>query len=225
MIEIRLFEAFAGYGSQLMALRRLERKYPGQLKVTPVGFSEIDEYAIKAYKTCHGEGCRNYGDITKINWQEVPDFDLFTYSFPCTNISIAGAQAGMEEGSGTSSSLLWECRKAIIAKRPKYLMLENVKALISKTYRAQFATWLEELESYGYKTFWKLLNANEFNVPQNRERVFAISILRDPNSDIAPSYTFPESMPLTKTEDDYLEQNVDERFFLSEESIKKYYDV
>jgi DNA (cytosine-5)-methyltransferase 1 len=122
MKEIRVFEAFAGYGSQLMALKQLEKDYPDKIKVTPVGIAEIDKYAIQAYKAVHGE-VTNYGDISKINWDEVPDFDLFTYSSPCQDFSNAGLQRGGEEGSGTRSSLLWECRRAILAKKPKYFAL------------------------------------------------------------------------------------------------------
>jgi len=116
MIEIRIFEAFAGYGSQLMALRRLEKEYPDQIKVTPIGISEIEKNAVKAYKAVHGE-VPNYGDISKIDWSQVPDFDLFTYSSPCQDFSNAGLQRGGEAGSGTRSSLLWECERAIAAKK------------------------------------------------------------------------------------------------------------
>ena len=169
MEEIRVFEAFAGYGSQLMALKQLEKDYPDKKKFTPVGIAEIDKYVIQAYKAVHGE-VTNYGDISKINWDEVPDFDLFTYSFPCTDISIAGVQKGFAEDSGTRSSLLWECRKAIIAKRPKYLLLENVKALVQKKNLPEFNKWLTELESYGYTNYWKVLNAKDYGVPQNRKK-------------------------------------------------------
>lgn len=109
--KIRVFEAFAGYGSQSMALRRLGIDYE------VIGISEIDKYAIQAYMAVHGE-TPNYGCISKIDWKEVPDFDFLTYSFPCTDISSAGLQKGLEEGSGTRSSLLWECKKAIEAKKP-----------------------------------------------------------------------------------------------------------
>ncbi len=124
---LRVFEAFAGYGSQSMALRNIGVDHE------VVGISEIDKYAIAAYNATHPE-TRNYGDICKIDWRVVPDFDLFTYSFPCTDISNAGAQAGFEEGSGTRSSLLWECKKAIEEKHPKYLLMENVKAITSKKF-------------------------------------------------------------------------------------------
>lgn len=115
---IRVFEAFAGYGSQSMSLERLKQDY-SYFDYEVVGISEIDKYAVKAYNATH-KPTTNYGDISLIDWDIVPDFDLFTYSFPCQDISIAGMQRGFKAGSGTRSSLLWECRKAIEAKRPKY---------------------------------------------------------------------------------------------------------
>ena len=125
---LRVFESFAGYGSQSMALQRLKDNYPTfDFKV--VGFSEIDENAIKAYKAVHGD-IKNYGDISKVNWDDVPDFDLFTASSPCQDISSSGKQAGLEEGSGTRSSLLWECKRAILAKKPRYVFFENVRVFM-----------------------------------------------------------------------------------------------
>lgn len=94
MKEIRTFEAFAGYGSQLLALRRLEAVNPDKIKVVPVGISEIDPHATKAYHAVHGEDVLNYGDICKIDWNAVPDFDLLTYSSPCQDFSIAGLRQG-----------------------------------------------------------------------------------------------------------------------------------
>lgn len=123
------------------------------------------------------ENVTNYGDITTIDWDNVPDFDLFTYSVPCTNISLAGRREGFTEGSGTESSLLWECRRAICAKRPKYLLLENVPALVNSKNIAHFNKWIAELNSYGYTSYWQLLNAKNFGVPQSRNRLFMISIL------------------------------------------------
>lgn len=192
-MKIRVFEAFAGYGSQHLALKRLKRDYQS-FDFEVVGISEIDKYAIRAYEALHGEA-NNYGDISKIDWMQVPDFDLFTYSFPCTDISTAGKQQGFDEGSDTRSSLLWECRKAIIQKRPKYLLMENVKAICSKKFMPLFQKWLQSLEDYGYYTNWAVLNAKNYGVPQNRERCFAISIRRD-LLDPSPVYHFPEPLPL-----------------------------
>lgn len=208
-MKIRVFEAFAGYGSQSLALERLKRYFP-EFDYEVVGISEIDRYAVTAYKALHGD-VPNYGDISKINWNKVPDFDLFTYSFPCTNLSNAGRQEGCEEGSGTASSLLWECRKAIVAKRPRYLLMENVKALVSLKFLPYFLKWQSELVSYGYSNFARVLNAKDFGCPQNRERIFMVSIL-----DRQATYHFPEPFPLDRRIKDILEEDVDERYFLSE---------
>lgn len=209
MEYLRVFEAFSGYGSQSMALRRLG------IDFEVVGISEIDKYAIKAYMAVHGD-TPNYGDIQKIDWSSVPDFDFLTYSFPCTDISTAGQQKGLAEGSGTRSSLLWECRKAIEAKRPKYLLMENVKNLVSKKFTPYLKEWLKFLEEQGYSNYTKVLNAKDFGVPQNRERVFMVSILGE------SSFHFPKPFTLEKRLKDVLEKDVDESFYLSEKVVNTF---
>lgn len=210
---LRVFEAFAGYGSQAMALERI-KKYDPNFEFEVVGISEIDKYALQAYEAVHGH-CPNYGDISVIDWNNVPDFDLFTYSFPCTDISNAGLQKGLEEGSGTRSGLLWECRKAIETKRPKYLLMENVKALVGKKFKPEFEKWLAELEAYGYTSYYQVLNAKDYGVPQNRERVFCVSILGEHEF-----YTFPNPVELDQRLKDVLEPTVDDKFVLSDKSIE-----
>ncbi len=209
---LRVFEAFAGYGSQAMALKRLSYHNP-DFKFQVVGISEIDKYAITAYMAVHGD-TPNFGDISKIDWAEVPDFDLFTYSFPCTDISSAGQQKGLAEDSGTRSSLLWECKKAIEIKQPKYLLMENVKALTQKKFLPFLHKWQLWLNKQGYSNFTQVLNATDYGVPQSRERVFMVSIL-----DKDASYTFPKPHPLEKRLKDVLEDVVDEKYFLSDERI------
>lgn len=186
---LRVFEAFAGYGSQHLALKRLGAQFE------VVGISEIDKYALKAYEALHGSVPANYGDISKIDWSEVPDFDLFTYSFPCQDISIVGERKGLDEGSGTNSSLLWECKKAIEAKKPRILLMENVKNLVGKKNRPNYDKWLQYLVSLGYKNYWGVLNARDFGVPQNRERVFCISFLD------SRAYNFPKGEQVGTLED------------------------
>jgi DNA (cytosine-5)-methyltransferase 1 len=209
---LRVFEAFAGYGSQHLAFDRIKKHIPGfDFKV--VGISEIDKYAIQAYEAIHGE-CPNYGDISKINWEEVPDFDFFSYSFPCTDISNAGVQKGLSEDSGTRSSLLWECRRAIIEKKPKYLLMENVKALVSKKFIGEFQKWCRELESYGYTNYSKVINATSCGIPQNRERIFVVSVLGDHKP-----FHFPQPIPLEKRLKDVLEPEIDDKYVLSDQAI------
>ena len=198
---LRVFEAFAGYGSQSIALRNLGIEYE------VVAISEIDKYAIKAYETIHGP-TNNLGDICKINPSDIPDHDLFTYSFPCQDLSVAGKQAGL--GKGTRSGLLYECEKVIEAKKPKYLLLENVKSLVGKKFKPQFDKWLAYLESLGYTNYWKILNAKDYGVPQNRERVFVVSILGDHKP-----YEFADKIPLDKCIADILEDEVDEKYYIN----------
>ena len=217
-MKIRVFTAFSGYDSQCLALNRLKRDNP-RFDYELVGWSEIDQYAIQAHNALFPQWAeRNYGDISKIDWSQVPDFDLFTYSSPCQDFSNAGLQRGAEEGSGTRSSLLWECRRAIIAKRPKYLLFENVAAVVSKKFLPLFNKWIAELDSYGYENFWQVLNSKDYGIPQNRKRVFMVSILRD-GVEPYPSYSFPKPFPLELRLKDMLEENVDEKYYLSDKTI------
>lgn len=212
MSKIKIFEAFAGIGTQSMALERIKQEIP-DFDYEVVGISEIDKYAIAAYNAVH-HGVKNYGDIALVDWGDVPDFDLLTYSFPCTNISMAGRREGLEEGSGTSSSLLWECRRAIETKRPKYLLLENVPALVNSKNIAHFNRWIEELVSYGYTNYWQCLNSKDYGVPQSRNRLFVVSILD------GGEYSFPGGIVLTKCMNDLLEDVVDERYYLRRATIE-----
>lgn len=153
----------------------------------------------------------NLGDISKVVTQDIPDHDLFTYSFPCQDISAAGKGLGLDEGSDTRSSLLWECQKVIAVKKPKYLLLENVKNLVGKKHKHNFDKWLEWLEDQGYKSYWQILNAKDYGVPQNRERVFVVSILGEHEP-----YEFPGPIELELRLKDILESEVDEKFYLTE---------
>ena len=213
-MKLKVFTAFSGYDSQCMALDRLHQNNP-YFTYELVGWAEIDKYVIQAHNAVYPQWAeRNYGDISKIDWAQVPDFDLFTYSSPCQDFSQAGKQAGGTEGSGTRSSLLWECRRAILAKRPKYLLMENVAALVSKKFIRLFNAWQLELESYGYSNFAKVLNAKDYGVPQNRERIFMVSVL-----DETARYEFPAPMQLTIRLKDVLEKEVEERYYLKDEKI------
>lgn len=140
----------------------------------------------------------------------------FCYSFPCQDVSTAGLQRGLQEDSGTRSSLLWECRKAIRIKRPKYLLLENVKGLVSKKNMPFLQKWLIELEEYGYANYVKVLNAKDYGVPQNRERVFVVSVMGN------EPYQFMKPFELDRRLKDVLEHNVDDRYYLSDKTIKTF---
>ena len=206
---LKVFESFAGIGTQRMGLER------AGIDHEVVGICEIDKFAIDSYQAIHGE-TENYGDISKIEPKDLPDFDLFTYSFPCQDISMAGKQKGFDKESGTRSSLLWECERIIEAKRPKYLLMENVKALTFKKNLPGYEKWLEILSNLGYTNYSKILNAKDYGVPQNRERVFCISILDDDQG-----FEFPEKQVLGIKLKDVLEHNVDEKYYLSNDRVKQ----
>ena len=199
---LKVIEAFAGVGSQRMALRNLGIEH----KV--VGIFEIDKFALKSYEAIHGE-CPNLGDISKIKVEDIPQHDLFTYSFPCQDLSIAGKQKGMIRGV-TRSGLLYECERIIKYCKPKYLLLENVKNLVGKKNKPQFDEWLKFLEDLGYTNYWKVLNAKDYGVPQNRERVFVVSILGDHKP-----YSFPLPIKLNKSIKDILEDEVEEKYYMN----------
>lgn len=210
-MTLKVFEAFAGIGSQTQALKNIGVDHE------VVAISEIDKWAIASYEAIHGK-TKNLGDISKLKDEDIPEHDLFTYSFPCQDISLAGERKGLDEGSGTRSSLLWECERVIRAAKPKYLLLENVKNLVSKKHKHNFDKWLKILEGYGYKNYWQVLNAKDYGIPQNRERVFVVSI----RNDIDCAFEFPKPMPLVKHLKDMLEDQVDEKFYLSKEMQDKF---
>jgi len=206
---LRLIELFAGIGSQTQALKNIGVPH----KV--VAISEIDKYAITSYTAIHGEP-NNLGDIKEI--KELPDADLWTYSFPCQDISVAGKGAGIKEG--TRSGLLFEVERLLkVAAEnntlPKYLLLENVKNLVSKKFKADFDAWLKVLEDLGYTNYWQILNAKDYGIPQNRERVFCVSIRGEHKP-----FAFPEKQELTLRLRDMIDPVVEERFYLKESTIR-----
>ena len=206
---LRLIELFAGIGSQTQALTNIGIAH----KV--VAISEIDKYAIQSYEAMHGKA-NNLGDIRKI--EELPDADLWTYSFPCQDISVAGKGAGIKEG--TRSGLLFEVERLLrVASEkgtlPKYLLLENVKNLVSKKFKADFDKWLDFLAELGYTNYWKVLNAKDYGIPQNRERVFCVSIRGEHEP-----FVFPKPKELTIRLRDMIDEAVDERFYLKESTIR-----
>ena len=165
-MKIKAITLFSGYDSQCLALDRLREEHPG-FDYELLAWSEIDKYAIQAHNLIYPQWAdRNLGDVSKIEWEKYPEFkdcDLLTTSFPCTDLSAAGKQAGMGKGSGTRSSLIWECERAIKEIRPKYILMENVKALVSKKFMPFFQEWIDLVDGgYGYRSHWKVLNATDY---------------------------------------------------------------
>ena len=157
-----------------------------------VGFSEIDKPAIKTYLR-HYPNHKNFGDATKINPSDLPDFDMLCGGFPCQSFSIAGKRQGFQDTRGT---LFHEILRIIKVKQPRLLFLENVKGLLSADDGWCFATIISSLDELGYNVEWQILNSKNFGVPQNRERVFIIGHLRTkPSRQIFPlgeGYKEPE---------------------------------
>lgn len=203
---IRLFECFAGYGTTTFALKQLG------LEHELIGFSEIDKYAVKCFQQNHGG--TNYGDITKIDWSCVPDFDLLTGGFPCQAFSTAGKQLGEADARGV---LGLELTKALIMKQPKYFLFENVKGFMSKKFKETREKFIKSWEEAGYVVHFKVLNTKDFGVPQNRERVWFIGIRKD----VQQSFKFPEPFELKLKLKDILEEKVDAKYFLKKEQIEK----
>ena len=213
---IRLIELFAGVGSQAMALRDLGADFE-HYKVV-----EFDRFAIKSYNAIHGTKFK-ITDIRNVNGIDlgISDTDKFcyimTYSFPCQDLSVAGKQKGMTKGSGTRSGLLWEVERLLneCSELPQVLLMENVPQVHSKANMSDFQDWIDFLESKGYSNYWQDLNAKDYGVAQNRNRCFMVSLLGEWN------YKFPQPIPMKKTMKDYLEDDVDEKFYRNTAKAQK----
>lgn len=212
---IKYLSLFSGIGSFEKALTNLHIPYE------LVGYSEIDKYASKAYSLIHKiPESMNLGDITKIDESILPQVDLITYGFPCQDISLAGLQKGLfnTDGTKTRSGLFFDALRIIEHCKPQVAIAENVKNFTSEKFSEQFKLVLNSLSNAGYNNYWKVLNASDFEIPQKRERVFIVSIRKDIDTGI---FQFPEAVPLQKCLGDLLEGDVPEKFYLSEDKVKK----
>ena len=207
-MEIKILELFGGIGACTKAFKRLGIPH----KV--VDYVEIDKYAVKSYNAINGVNFEPQ-DIT--TWDKDIEVDLIMHGSPCQSISSAGLQHGADKGSGTRSSLMWETVRIVDKLKPKYVIWENVRNLLSKKHIHNFNAYLETMEQLGYTNYFKVLNAKDFVIPQNRERVFTISIRKD----ISQIFTFPQPQELKLRLKDMLEEKVDEKYYLSDEKIQK----
>ena len=216
---MKILSLFSGIGSFERALEKLNVKYE------LIAYSEIDKYASKAYSLIHGVSeSLNLGDITKIDEAKLPkDIDLITYGFPCQDISIAGKQKGFENGGEkTRSGLFFDALRLINATKPRIAIAENVKNLTGKRFKSEFECVLKSLEDAGYNNHWQVLNAKDYGIPQNRERVFIVSIRKDIDT---KNFEFPQPTELNKRLKDLLEDYVDKKYFLAEKKVRGYKDV
>jgi len=216
--NLRLIELFAGYGSQALAFKYLGVPFEYHF------VCEFDKYAIQSYNDIHGTDFE-VSDIRNIHADDLNIVEtdkykyLMTYSFPCTDLSVAGKRAGMERESGTSSSLLWEVERLLkeCKELPQYLLMENVPMVIAKDNLHNFGQWASFLTKLGYDNYYQLLNAKDYGVPQNRERCFMVSILKSEHK----SFAFPKPKPLEIRLKDVLEDNVDEKYYLTSEKAQR----
>lgn len=212
---MKYLSLFSGIGAFEKALENLG--IPFDL----VGYCEIDKYASKAYSLIHGVPENlNFGDITKIDEKKLPkDLGLITYGFPCQDISLSGKQKGLfdKDGKPTRSGLFFEALRIIRYTQPKVAIAENVRNLTSKKFEKQFALILKGLEEAGYNNYYKVLNAKDYGIPQNRERVFIVSIRKDLDNGL---FSFPGEEELKIFLPDILEKRkVEERYYISPEKV------
>lgn len=201
---IRLIELFAGIGSQAKALKNIDANFEH------FRICEFDKYAVLSYNAIHGTNFAT-SDITTLtakdlNITETDKYEyIMTYSFPCQDLSLAGKRAGMSKGSGTRSGLLWEVERLLTECKelPQVLLMENVSEVHGAKNENNFFKWIEKLENLGYRNYWQDLNAEDFGIPQNRNRTFMISLLGD------YYYHFPKPLPLVRNF--YLDKDDEEK--------------
>lgn len=212
---MKYISLFSGIGAFEKALDNLGVRYE------LAAYCEIDKYASKSYAAIHNvPESLNLGDITKVDEKALPhDLDLCTYGFPCQDISISGRMRGLfdEDGKLTRSGLFFEALRIIEETQPRVAIAENVKNLTGQKFKIQFELVLKSLEDAGYNNYWKVLNLKDFGIPQNRERVFIVSIRKDIDNG---AFTFPEGFPLNLRLKDILEDEVDERYYMSDKVMQ-----
>ena len=229
---LRVATLCSGYDSQFMALERLHRDFP-DFHYERVWYAEHDpesnkpdaeQPAVIAHEALW-PNCPNLGDMTKIDWaaakEKYGEIDLLFYSTPCQSISQAGLQHGFTEGSGTRSSIIWNVRDALRILQPMFACLENVAAMVSAKFKPMFDLWRTETDALGYESFAKLLNAKNFGVPQNRERIFLFSVHKEKNGDEA-NYNFPAPFALKTKLRDLLEDETDVKYYLNPMKVQEF---
>lgn len=210
---VKLLSLFSGIGAFEKALTNLE--IPFEL----IAYCEFDKYASKAYSVIHNvPESMNLGDITQVDEKTLPVnvVDILTYGFPCQPFSVAGRQEGFDDSKGRGN-LFFDALRLIRHCKPKIAIAENVKNLAGKKFEAEFQTVLKSLEDAGYNNYWKILDAKNYDLAQHRERVIIVSIRKDLDTG---AFEFPEPVKLTKCLYDYLEKEVDEKYYISDEKAK-----
>ena len=210
MEKLRILELFAGIGACSKALKNLG------LDIEIVDAVEIDKYAMKSFNAIHGTNFETQ-DITKWD-KDLKNIDIITHGSPCQDFSVAGKQAGGDIGSGTRSSLMYETIRIVGKIRPKYILWENVKNLLSKKHKHNFDAYIETMNILGYNSYYQILDAKDYGIPQHRERVYTVSIRKDIDN---CSFKFPKKEELKIRLKNVLEDEVDEKYYLSDKKINK----
>lgn len=221
MKKLRILELFGGIGACSKALERLGIDYE------IADYVEIDKYAVKSFNAIHGTSFEPQ-DICK--WDKDINVDLIMHGSPCQDFSLAGKQAGGDKGSGTRSSLMYETIRIVEKLKPKYVVWENVKNLLSSKHRHNFDAYLETMENLGYTNYYQVMNAKDYGIPQNRERVFTVSIRNEyvlrgtfwhgiDDNDYEPYFDFPPKQELKLKLKDMLEDEVNEKYYLSDKAV------
>lgn len=210
MTAIKVLSLFSGIGAFERALENLN--IPHEI----VAYCEIDKYASKAYSILHNiSEDKNLHDVNLVDGTKLGKIDLVSYGFPCQDISLAGHQRGVY--GDTRSALVWQAHRIIRETMPEIAICENVKNLTSKKFANAFKDILDDLDDIGYNTYYQVLNAKNYGVPQNRERVFIVSIRKDIDKG---SFKFPEGFPLTLRLKDILLPNVDKKYDVSPKALE-----
>lgn len=202
--KLRVVEYFGGIGAPRKALERLNVPFE------VVDYVEINENAVKSYNAIYGTNFEPQ-DIRKWN-KDLKNIDLIIHGSPCTSYSLAGKQEGGDEGSGTASALMYETLRNVSKLKPKYVMWENVANILSDKHFHNFKKYLDLMTEFGYNNYYQVLNAKDYGIPQNRERVFTVSIRKDVDGKL---FEFPKKKLLNISLKDILETNVDEKYYLT----------
>ena len=208
MKKIKLIELFGGIGACSKALENLG--IPFEI----VDYVEIDKYAVKSFNAIHGTNFEPQ-DITKFDTNKYinENIDIIMHESPCQDFSVSGKNLGGDKDSGTRSSLMWETVRIVESLKPRVVIWENVKNLISKKHKHNYDAYIKTLDEIGYNSYSAVLNAKDYGIPQNRQRIFTISILGD------FEFEFPEPIKLNITMRDLLEEKVDESYYLSDKML------
>lgn len=216
---VKVFEGFAGYGGATFGLKR------AGINFEVVGYSEFDKFASALYDANHrdasGQPIKNWGDITKINPDELPDFDLFTGGFPCQPFSQVGMQQGENDRYGRGT-LLYEILRICKAKKPKYILLENVKGLATKKFESTFNVLKNSLKEFGYGDLkYAILNTKDYGIPQNRERLWMFAKLGGLPDDFS---MIPPKVSSELRLKDFVDEHPEQKLYLSQQQIQRIKD-